>query len=77
MQVWDHDPESGREVLLVDYDSLQIANDHSLHMLLDTLTRDGKGAEYQKGVWPTVAHLAEWGFYLFLETLKIMIEIFL
>ena len=75
VQVWDWDPESGRDVLLVDYDPFQIANDHALHQLLEQLSQN-TAAESQ-GVWSTLHHLAEWTLYLGLETVKVLIEVLL
>lgn len=76
IQVWDWDPESGRDVILVNYDPLQIANDPTLHQLLEQLSHNTVGltAESQ-GAWSTVSYLVEWALYLFLETLKIVVEI--
>lgn len=75
LQVWDWDPETGRNVLLVDYDPLEIANDHTLHQLLEQLRQNA--VVPAAGVWLTIEHITEWVLYLSLETLKIMIEIFL
>lgn len=78
LQVWDWDPETGRNVLLVDYDPLEIANDHTLNLLLEQLRQNAVvPAAESKGVWLTIEHVTEWVVYLSLETLKIMIEIFL
>lgn len=77
VQVWDRDPESGRDVLLVDYDPWQIANDHTLHQLLERLLQNAAHVKESKGVWPTIQYLAEWTLYLGLETLKIVIEVLL
>lgn len=78
LQVWDWDPETGHNALLVNYDPLQIANDHTLHQLLEQLIQSAVvQAVNSKGVWSTLQHVTEWAFYLSLETLKIMIEILL
>ena len=73
-QVWDWDPETGRQMLLVDCELLQVAHDNTLHQFLDQLL---KGRVQPEGAWPTVLYFGEWSLYLFLETLKIMLEILL
>lgn len=75
LQVWDWDPVAGHSVLLVNYDPLQIANDHTLHQLLEQLIQ--VQAVKSEGVWSAIQHITEWALYLSLETLKIMIEILL
>ena len=77
-QVWERDPESGRDVLVVDYDPLEIANDYTLHQLLGQLSKNpARLAQEMQGAWSTLRYLAEWSLYLFLEALKIFIEVLL
>ena len=63
----------------MNYDPLQIANDHDLNQLLEQLSRDasGGGADAHKGVWSTIEKITEWTLFFSLETLKIVIEIIL
>lgn len=79
VQVWELDPETKHRVLLVSYDPLQIANDNTLHQLLEQL--QGNSPEVKgdpiEGVWGRLKHIAEWTLYLFFEALKILIEILL
>ena len=41
IQIWDWDPESNIDKLLIDVDPLYFANDPTLNQLLDTLTQGG------------------------------------
>ena len=58
----------------MNYDLLEIANDPILHRLLEQLQGNAAGGS-SEGVWSRLQYIAEWGFYLFFEALKIMIEI--
>ena len=74
-QVWDWEPESGQQVLLVDYDPLQIANDPDLHRLLGQLMAGGvRSSEHTQPVLVTVV---EWAWFLFLKGLEIGVEVLL
>lgn len=77
-QVWERDPETGRQVLIVEYDPLQIANDHSLNLLLDELhhfSTSGKRVKDDsiKGPWRSVKYVIELFFFLFLEILSFIL----
>ena len=77
-QVWELDPETGHNTLLVDFNPLQIANDHTLHQLLRQLDSSaGVKGDSNEGVWSSIKDLTEWSFYLIFEALKIMIDILL
>ena len=65
------DPETSRWMLLVDYDPLEIANDHTLNLLLEQLS-EGVVRPERAG-----SNTGEWVFHLLLEALKIFIEILL
>ena len=62
----------------MNYDPLQIANDNILHQLLEQLQGHSRvKGHLDEGLWAKVKFISEWVLYLFLETLKIMIEILL
>ena len=63
----------------MNYDPMQIANDVTLHQLLDQLQGNSAGVkgDSTEGVLGKVKHAAEWTLYVFFEVLKIMIEIVL
>ena len=76
--MWDWDPESGRDVILVNFNPLEIANDYTLHRLLQQLLDSGVGVSSERlGVWSSVANVAEWALFLLLESLKLLMEILL
>lgn len=73
-QVWDWDLESRQEVILMDYDPLELASDNHLHQLLDQLVLDRVPSD--SGITSGLVHLAQWAGYLLLKALEIL-DVFL
>lgn len=74
MQVWDWDPETNEEKLLIDIDPLVLANDPTLNHLLDTLRGyDGSGKKRQNST--TFRTVLDWTGFLLLKTLEIAVEV--
>ena len=63
----------------MSYDPLEIANDVTLHQLLEQLQGNSAGVkgDSTEGVLGKVKDVAEWTLYVFFELLKILIEIIL
>lgn len=73
-QVWDWDHESQSQRLLIDVDSLLVANDPTLHTLLEEITV-GKRPSESGGMKDTLKTIAEWGLWLLLKTLELIVEV--
>ena len=72
--MWDWDPESQKQRLLIDLDSLLVANDPILNTLLEELTKD-KSVVEGGGVQHAVKTAVEWGLFLFLKMLEFVVEV--
>jgi len=74
MQVWDWDPETNEEKLLIDIDPLVLANDPTLNHLLDTL-RGYDGSRKKRQNSTTFRTVLDWTGFLLLKTLEIAVEV--
>ena len=75
MQVWDWDPETNEEKLLIDVDPLVLANDPTLNLLLDTLRGDDEGGKKRQKNTTTFRTVLDWTGFLLLKTLEIAVEV--
>ena len=74
MQVWDWDPETNKEKLLIDLDPLVLANDPTLNHLLDTLRGDDWDGKKRRNT-TTFRTVLDWTGFLLLKTLEIAVEV--
>ena len=76
-QIWDWDPESNSNKLLIDVDPLFLANDPALNRLLALLAQGvvtGINAEGEDGVFDTFLH---WTGVVLLKVVEIAVEVLL
>ena len=72
-QVWEFDPESMKETLVIDIDPLWMANDPRLHATVHMLHH----GETMTGQLGSVATALEWVFWFLLKVLQFGLEVLL
>ena len=78
-QIWDWDPESNVDKLLIDVDPLYFANDPTLNRLLDALTQGGvtggihgSSSSGKESMFETVIH---WTGVVIIKLAQIAVEL--
>lgn len=74
-KVWDWDPETRENKLLIDVDPLVLANDPDLHQLLDSLKGEEEVGRAKGGHYATFKSILNWTGFLILKTLEIAVEV--
>lgn len=74
-KVWDWDPETQENKLLIDVDPLVLANDPALHQLLDSLKGEEEVGRVKGGHYATFKSILNWTGFLILKTLEIAVEV--
>jgi len=74
-KVWDWDPETQENKLLIDVDPLVLANDPALHQLLDSLKGEEAVGRVKGGHYATFKSILNWTGFLILKTLEIAVEV--
>ena len=74
VQIWDWDPESNTDKLLIDVDPLFFANDPSLHQLLEQLVEGGvaTAGSKQESMMDTLVH---WTGVVLVKLVEIAVEV--
>lgn len=74
--MWDHDPETNLDVLLIDADPMVVLNDPQLTAIIERLPQQG-GAGGVRRAGTTIRDIVEFMGVVFIKLCEILIEILL